>query len=282
MQKKRAIFKRMVTKITGETQKRFKDALVAEEPFTVVWQSQDGVSERLASTMRTPGDDLSLAAGMLFSEGAVLGRAELQVLSFCSGGGVNELNRLKAELLIDADTIKSRLAHRPSQSLPQSACGMCSVDDLGSPARLVAWAASRSKSRGTSPEEATIELALKTLENDCPLFARTGASHACVVLSSQKVLAVGEDVGRHNACDKALGQLFLAEPRDSIEFRLPPECGLLFSSRLSFELAAKAVAAGASWVASVGAPTALAVDLAETCELPLLGFVSRERRNTYC
>ena len=69
MQKKRAIFKRMVTKITGETQKRFKDALVAEEPFTVVWQSQDGVSERLASTMRTPGDDLSPAAGMLFSEG---------------------------------------------------------------------------------------------------------------------------------------------------------------------------------------------------------------------
>lgn len=281
MQKKRAVFKRMVTKSTRDSQKRFKDTLVAEEPFTVVWQSQDGVSERLASTMRTPGDDLSLAAGMLFSEGAILGRADLKILSFCSGGGVNELNRLKAELVLGASVIQTRLAHRPSQSLPQSACGMCSVDDLGSPARLVEWAAGRSQGPGTPPAESSLNLALNTLENDCPLFSRTGASHACVVVCLEKVLAIGEDVGRHNACDKAIGQLLLAESRDSEIFRLPPDCGLLFSSRLSFELASKAVAVGASWVASVGAPTALAVELAEACRLPLLGFVSRERRNIY-
>jgi FdhD protein len=283
MFKKRATFRRPIRRVrAGETQKRTKDTLVAEEPFTVVWQASDGKSERLASTMRTPGDDLALAAGMLFAEGLLQARRELNVLSFCSGGGVNELNRLKAELRLSSQVVEERLGHRPSAALPQSACGMCGLDDLSSPDALKAWAASRYRGQPLSADLSHLHKALDDLDSNCPLFELTGASHACLLLSKAgELLAVGEDVGRHNACDKAIGQLFLDEKTGQDPFLLAVGTGVLFSSRLSFELASKAVAAGVSWMASVGAPTHMAVELAERCEIPLYGFLGRERHNRY-
>lgn len=263
----------------GHEPKRFKDVLVAEEPFTVVWQSLDGASERLASTMRTPGDDLSLAAGMLLSEGLLTGKHELKQLSFCAGGGVNELNRLKAELRLSRAEIQERLSHRPSAGLPQSACGMCALDDLSSPETLLKWSASRYHGKPAVADRELLLSALRELQSGCPLFSQTGASHATAVLAADgTALKVAEDVGRHNACDKALGGLLLESDG---RFQLPPHTGVLFSSRLSFELASKAAVAGAAWIASVGAPTHLAVALAHRLELPLYGFVSEERFNQY-
>jgi FdhD protein len=102
-----------------------------------------------------------------------------------------------------------------------------------------------------------------------------------VVVDSQgEPLAAFEDVGRHNACDKAIGSLLLQQNDDS-DFQLPPGSGLLVSSRFSFELAQKAVSAGVSWMASVGAPTHIAVELAERCGVPMYGFVSHQRFNRY-
>lgn len=282
MHKKRAVFRQPIRKINDAGDRRLKDTLVAEEPFTLVWQASDGPSERLTSTMRTPGDDLSLAAGLLFSEGVMRGKGELKTLSFCAGGGVNELNRLKAELRIPHTVVQERLNHRPSASLPQSACGLCAVDDLSSPQNLVDWAAGRARREGTLPQAETIHLALEHFEVQCPLFSSTGASHACLVVTlAGELLSSGEDVGRHNACDKAVGSLLLEEAVDAPDFLLPEGAGIIFSSRLSFELASKAVACGASWMASVGAPTHLAVQLAERCRLPLFGFVSKTRHNLY-
>lgn len=281
MEKKRAIFKKSVQRIVSDSMKRHKDSLVAEEPFTLVWQSIDRVSERLASTMRTPGDDLALAAGMLFSEGAVRSKNEIRTLSFCAGGGVNELNRLKAELLLSSTTVSERLGHRPSASLPQSACGLCAVDDLSVPSVLLDWAASRFQGSPSEPDLALLHRALGYLEDSCPLFKTTGASHASILISHDgELLRAAEDVGRHNACDKAIGGLLLASERDE-PFQLPPRSGLLVSSRFSFELAQKGIAAGASWMASVGAPTHLAVEVAERCGVPLFGFLSRKRHNRY-
>jgi FdhD protein len=282
MEKKRAVFRRVVRKHTEDSPaKRVKDTLVAEEPFTLVWESNDGQSERLGSTMRTPGDDLSLAAGMLFSEGTLLFKKELHMLSFCASGAVNELNRLKAELRLSASEIRARLGHRPSASLPQSACGLCGVDDLSNPSVLLEWAAKRYSGSPVEPPGERLLQALTHLEESCPLFSATGASHACVILAADGArLSSGEDVGRHNACDKAIGSLLLADERQQ-PFQLPAESGLLVSSRFSFELAHKATAAGVAWMASVGAPTHLAVELAERCGIPMFGFVSRRRFNRY-
>ncbi|MFA5506526.1 MAG: formate dehydrogenase accessory sulfurtransferase FdhD [Vulcanimicrobiota bacterium] len=281
MEKKRAVFKRSVRKICEDSPVRWvKDSLVAEEPFTLVWQSSDGRSERLASTMRTPGDDLSLAAGLLFSEGVLLARSELHTLSFCGGGTANELNRLKAHLRLDADTIRGRLQHRPSASLPQSACGLCAMDDLSSPQTLLEWAGSRYRGKPVVPNSALLRAGLQRLQTGAPLFSRTGASHATVLVGPEESFSVHEDVGRHNACDKAIGSVLLLEGEDK-PFQLTAGTGVLVSSRLSFELAQKALAAGAAWMASVGAPTHLAVELAERCQVPVFGFLSDRRFNRY-
>ncbi len=286
MHKKRRTAKVTTRRFEGDIPPlRKRDLVVVEEPLTVMWQAAEGPVERLAATMRTPGEDNELAAGMLFSEGLLTQRDELEVLSFCSGGGPNELNRLRAGLRIPLAEAQRRLAHRPSASLPQSACGLCAFDELANPKALLAWAVGLRPQgvEGVSPATSLLHLGLEHLQGSAPTFAATGASHAVVVVGGQgQKLAAAEDVGRHNACDKALGELLLNQrPVEGSPFRLPPECGIVFSSRLSFELAVKATRAGAAWIASVGAPTHLALELAEACDMPLIGFLSKERHNRY-
>lgn len=280
MEKKRAVFKHSIRRYaSGLDPKRVKDTLIAEEPFTLIWKSLDGRSERLTSTMRTPGDDLSLAAGILFGEGVISGKQELKGMSFCAGGGANELNRLVAEIRLPGEEVERRLLSRPSASAPQSACGLCAMDDLASPEVLLNWAAKRYRGAPQTASESLLLAGLKVMRGSAPIFAETGASHACVAMSAGGLpLAVAEDVGRHNACDKAIGRLLLDAAED---FQLPKGSGLIFSSRLSFELAAKACAVNAAWMASVGAPTHLAVELADRCKIPLYGFLSEDRYNAY-
>lgn len=284
VQKQRRTTRLEVRKLQGESEVKRRDILVVEEPLTILWQPLDGPGERLAATMRTPGEDNELAAGLLFSEGLLRCRAEIDVLSFCSGGGPNELNRLMARLRLQGEEARRRLAHRPSAGLPQSACGLCAFDELANPKALLAWAVSNAPvdcSR-QAPERRLLDQALTHLETSAPVFAATGASHAVVAVDRQgRLLAAAEDVGRHNACDKAIGSLLLSARSGSLPFRVPEGTGLLVSSRLSFELAVKAVRAGASWIASVGAPTHLAIELARECGLPSVGFLSRKRHNVY-
>ncbi len=289
MQKKRCTTKRAILRLTTDGASRRSDTLVAEEPLNVLFQSSDGNVQRLAATMRTPGQDIELAAGLLFSEGLIAKRVELGTLDFCVGGGPNELNRVVARLRLSEATCQERLGRRPSLSLPQSACGMCSFDELGQVNALLDWAAEQglgnSESRVGLEDSAeafsVLSAASERFLKVCPVFAKTGACHATMVLETTgELLGVAEDVGRHNACDKALGRLLLTDS-GSERFALPPGCGLLFSSRLSFELAAKAVRAGSGFMASLGAPTDLAVRLAERCGIPCYGFVGSQRVNRY-
>jgi FdhD protein len=282
--KKRRTAKVTVEKASRSSNRRERDLLVVEEPLTILWQALDGPGQKLAATMRTPGDDNELAAGMLFSEGLILQRKEIETLSFCTGGSSNLQNRLQARLRIDHHTATRRLSHRPSQGIPQSACGLCSFDDLADPATLVRWALSTrpGQSRAARPKLEVLKKSLACLRDLSPIFAATGASHATALISSSgEPIVIAEDVGRHNACDKALGKVLLACKTPQEPFALPEGTGILFSSRLSFELACKAVRAGAAWMASVGAPTHLSIELASACGLPTYGFLSDERHNVY-
>lgn len=283
--KKRRTARIEVRKFQGGAERKSRDLIVVEEPLTIIWQPTDGPGQRLSATMRTPGEDNELAAGLLFSEGLLRQKGELEVLSFCASGGPNELNRIKAQLRLPSEEAQRRLAHRPSNATPQSACGLCAFDELSNPKALLQWAASAQPKNWarTVPGTELLHRALAHLESQAPTFAATGASHAAIIVDSKgELLAAAEDVGRHNACDKAIGALFLAsKSRLEGAFQFPPESGLLFSSRLSFELAAKAVRAGAAWIASVGAPTHLAIELARECGMPAVGFLSQERHNSY-
>jgi FdhD protein len=264
--------------------RRHRDLVVVEEPLTILWQAESGPSQRLAATMRTPGDDNQLAAGLLFSEGLLRHRGELEALSFCVSGAPNELNRVRAQLRISLAEAERRLAHRPAAGMPQSACGLCGFDQLSSPKVLVQWAAAGRPVETTTffPDVELLHHGLDHLANTAPIFSATGASHAVVLIDSQGgLLAVAEDVGRHNACDKAVGELLLGSRSALRPFALAAGTGVVFSSRLSFELAAKAARAGVAWMASVGAPTDLALELATLCGIPTLGFLGRDRYNIY-
>lgn len=283
MFKKRKTVRLSVEKVSSLGSKRARDLLVVEEPLSLHWQGNDGSAQRLAATMRTPGEDNELAAGILFSEGLLRHRRELDRLTFCTSGAPNELNRLRAVMRFSNQQGEARLAHRPSSVLPQSACGLCGYEELANPKALVKWAAQQGPGEvpTLSPSAELLRQALDHLHSQAPIFAATGASHAVVLVDpSGHLLAAGEDVGRHNACDKAIGRLLLQDKNEAL-FRLPEGSGVMFSSRLSFELAAKAVRAGAAWIGSVGAPTHLAVELAQVCRLPTVGFCSHERYNRY-
>lgn len=306
MQKRPAVSKRLITRWQASQEERTaQDHLIVEEPLTVFWKAQSRSAESVAltSTMRTPGQDFELAAGLLFTEGLVDGPAEIEQLRFCQSAKScspdpetapqnNQYNRLTAHLRISASLAQQRLSKRPSASLPQSACGLCSFEELASKEFMLEWARNLSPDKipemcpapSWEAENGGLPQGFSNMLGELAVpgsvFVRTGAAHACAVFAhSGRLVAVCEDVGRHNACDKALGQLLLKSrlPR----FRLEPGQGLLFSSRLSFELAAKAVRAGTSWMASVGAPTELAVQLAQRCQIPIWGFVGKDRANRY-
>lgn len=182
MHKKRKTVRLSISKITDEVNKRQRDLLVVEEPLTILWQGADGPVERLAATMRTPGEDNELAAGLLFSEGLVQHPRELEFLSFCASGGPNELNRLRATLRLSHAEAKLRLAHRPSSGTPQSACGLCSFDELSNPKALVSWAISQ-KAEGVEPLVPTRQLldrGLDLLTSEAPVFAATAQAIRCL------------------------------------------------------------------------------------------------------
>jgi len=257
----RVIVDRRVSRLTlGEPAAVRSDAVVVEEPLEM---RVGGAT--LAVTMRTPGSDMDLMAGFLVAEGVIEGRHDLESMRYCGGknaSGVNTFNVLDATLRphVPPPAPSSRRA-----LVTTSACGLCgkaSIDaieldsryDLASDATTVAdgW---------------LIELPQR-LRAAQRVFDRTGGLHAAALFDAGgELLVLREDVGRHNAVDKAVGWALR-------EDRLPlTGTVLLVSGRASFELAQKAALAGIPVLAAISAPSSLAVDLAERVGLTLVGFL---------
>ena len=255
-----------------------KDSLVAEEPLEIRLKEGEAEPERFVVTMRTPGDDDDLVVGLLFGEGVIESFDEVLAVEPPGDPGVApELakNVRVVTLAARADRPRARRA-----TVMGSACGVCgrtSVDDVAA----LAAAARRGKSEplpGAAPD-VWISAALLTslpaaLRARQSVFSATGGLHAAGLFEADGSLVLArEDVGRHNATDKALGAVL----RD----RRPCPPVLLVSGRLGFEIAQKAALAGVRIVAAVSAPTSLAVDLAEETGLTLVGFLRDERFNVY-
>jgi FdhD protein len=249
------------------------DAIAVEEPLEI---RVDG--EPVATTMRTPGADADLALGLLFAEGLVSGPADVSSLSHCGRPGEEGYGNVidvhsAAGLRLDPERILegSRFVRATS------ACGVCgrvAIDGLL--ARVVPLA------RREILPVSLVTAAIEALPRVQPAFARTGGVHcAALVGRDGGVLAAAEDVGRHNAVDKVVGALLRAG-------RLGPGAPegqgpvvLAVSGRAGFEIVQKAAAARLPLVASVSAPTSLAVDLAERAGIALAGFVRGGRMNVY-
>lgn len=255
-----------------------KDALVVEEPLEIrVREGVVGETRPLVVTMRTPGDDEDLCVGLLFGEGVISSPEEVLAVARLEDPRVaEELARNVVVATLSERPDGPRLAATRS-TVMGSACGVCGRTSIEDVVKLLE-AARRSGSASAegaplvSPEVLTrLPAVLRKHQN---VFTATGGLHAAGLFEADGTLVlVREDVGRHNAADKAIGAL-LRTPRPA-----PPL--MLVSGRIGFEIVQKAALAGVKLVAAVSAPTSLAVDLAEQAGLTLVGFLRGERFNTY-
>jgi FdhD protein len=249
-----------------------RDVLATEEPLEIRIRDR-GAVRPLAVTMRTPGHDFDLAAGFLFAEGIVASRDDIAQLSYCVGddacAGEQQYNAITVDL-------------RPHVSLdPQlfdrnfavsSACGVCGKASL----EQIERRGISPLANGFSVSHETLYGLPDTLREAQGLFATTGGLHAAGLFDREgKLIALREDVGRHNAVDKLIGWALL-------EGKLPlSERIVMVSGRSSFEIAQKVVAAGVPVLCAVSAPSSLAVDLASRFGLTLIGFLRGDRFNIY-
>ena len=247
-----------------------QDRVVTEEPLEIRlgYQSPKGRTQHSVSiTMRTPGDDFSLAAGFLFSEGILRRAADIQDIVWCGDG--KNTNVVRVEL---ADDVKPDLKRLQRHVYTTSSCGVCGKTSLEA-LELQGW--EPVPTTQTVDPRVVVDLPDRLREQQA-LFSDTGGLHAVGEFDHNgQMLAVCEDVGRHNALDKLVGA-HVRQGRMGIQGTV-----LVLSGRASFELLQKAVAARCEVVAAVGAPSSLAVELAQTYGITLAGFVRSGRMNVY-
>jgi FdhD protein len=252
------------------------DLLAAEEPLGIRVGGQ-----ALTLTMRTPGDDIDLAAGFLVSEGIAGSAADIAEIVICSGercghaGHHGEAGDGSLGNIADI-TLRPGLTVRPELRrgfLTTSACGVCGKTSIAELSVSSNFDVSADHARVTPQALAGLPGVLRAAQK---VFDRTGGLHAAGLFTAAgDLLAIREDVGRHNAVDKIVGWALRAD-------RLPLSgCVLLVSGRASFELVQKAVLAGIPVLAAVSAPSSLAADLAAEAGLTLVGFLRGGSMNVY-
>ena len=256
-----------VTRVVGRSFKDGDDLVVVEEPLEIraAWASGGELREKSISvTMRTPGDDSDLAAGFLFTEGLLHAADDVESLRHWSSPNVIRV------ALRDGARIETSKLDRHFYTT--SSCGVCGKTSIEA---LRVTTASQPRLTHPVTSELIHQLPYR-LEEHQAAFRATGGLHAAAIFDfTGALLRSREDIGRHNAVDKAIGSLFL-------ERRTPLfDTILMVSSRASFEIVQKAIVAGIPVVASVGAPSTLAIELAADFHLTLLGFVRNERFNVY-
>jgi FdhD protein len=258
-----------VKRIYGAGSERIIDTVAVEEPLEIrvrYWFKETRCSEIFAVTMRTPGNDRELAAGLLFSEGVVQIREELRDLRALGGEPSNEI---LAELAEDVEFEGWRTAR---SGFRNSSCGICGKRSL----ETLTGNSPPTMTDGFAISEKLIEHLPTLLSGQQTGFSETGGLHAAALIDScGRVKAAFEDVGRHNALDKLIGFSLLGNC-------IPLANHVIFmSSRSSFELVQKAAMAGAPVLATVGGASSLAIELAREQGITLIGFVRPGRFNVY-
>ncbi len=248
---------RLVIAVDGSVVTRRQDALADEGPVEI---RLDGVP--LAVLMRTPGHDVSLARGFALTEGIVLSPAEV-----ASVDPVGDGDRYEMRLVEGASVDPERFRRSTYVSSSCGVCGKASIDAVR--------VAGRRPPAGPRLQSSMPERWIDALETGQPGFDRTGGLHAAAVcLPDGTVLSAAEDIGRHNAVDKAIGRL-------SAERWPLGEVVLVVSGRVSFEITQKAAVVGIPVVCGVSAASSLAADLADEMGLTLVGFSRGERFVVY-
>jgi len=264
----RVTARRPVRRITADGETSRPDSLAVEEPMEIRVGGRP-----LAVTMRTPGNDIDLAHGFLLTEGVIGSRQDISVARYCDG--VDELGRNTYNVL---DVTLAAGVAPPAASVERnfyttSSCGVCGKASLDSVKLSSRYSPATDTAAVTTAVLANLPDKLREAQK---VFDSTGGLHAAGLFTTAgELLVAREDVGRHNAVDKAIGWAVQAS-------RVPlTGCVLMVSGRASFELVQKAVMAGIPMLAAVSAPSSLAVELAAEAGVTVVGFLRGASMNVY-
>ena len=264
-----------ISRIDGDSVVSIEDSVAVEEPLEIRLSSNTAsgaAAKSISITMRTPGSDVELALGFLFTEGIITDRD--QVSDARSVGEPDDASGLQNTILVeirsDVELDLSRLERHFYTTSSCGVCGKASIDAL----RVTGCESLKDKG-ATFSRKLIREMPDKLLRQQ-QLFSQTGGLHAAAVFDhAGEILVVREDVGRHNAVDKVVGALLQAGKLPAHDY------GLLVSGRASFELMQKALVAGIPSLVAVSAPSSLAVKLAHEFGMTLIGFLRGDRFNIY-
>ncbi len=237
-----------------------RDSVAVERPLELRLRA-GGVTRSLAVTMCTPGHEIELAAGFALGEGIITRRSDLHEIIACDDGAITVT--LSADILPETNAFERHFA-------VTSACGVCGRSELQALRERVV------------PIESDLRLSIETLytlpdtmRNAQRVFARTGGLHAAAAFDvNGELLALREDIGRHNALDKLIGWAFL----NAIDLS---SAVVLVSGRASYELLQKSVVARVPILASVSAPSTFAIEIAVEFGITLAGFLRGRHVNIY-
>ncbi len=246
---------------SSDSESATSDSVVVEEPLEIRIK-KGGIEQQLGITMRTPGADLQLAAGFLWGEGFLTKPDQLITVKVCGDKSLTlrqRANVVIAEVSNDAPDFSRQMDRRFTMN---SACGVCGSENIADLHK-----------RGIKPVSASSksdqELSKLTnfLDKNQAIFSKTGGLHAALLIDTKNQIRYAkEDVGRHNAVDKVIGQALM-------DGELPlSDWTLVVSGRVGYEIVQKAVVAGISALVGVSAPTSLAIDLAHEFGLTLIAF----------
>jgi len=261
-----------VLRVGGSEAGPARDPLAVEEPLEIQIASSAGKRRTVSITMRTPGNDLELAAGFLFTEGLLKSPSDITAYEHCGRNAMDEALKNVMRFSVDA-SVDLEDGKLDRNFYTTSSCGVCGKTSIDA---LRGVSAFDLRVDGTAVTADLINALPARLRESQSTFNTTGGLHAAGLFSTDGTLLTSyEDVGRHNALDKVVGRRFL----DGVL----PLTGtvVMLSGRASFELVQKGVMAGVPIMAAIGAPSTLAVELAESTGMTLIGFVREGRFNVY-
>ncbi len=264
-----------VTKFKKNRLENTEDFISIEEPLEISLKYKDNekfISRSLSITMRTPGNDEDLVRGFLFNEQIIDNIKDIESIeSF--GDKVGQYN-IQNKIIVTLNNSKNiNISKIKRDFLSNSSCGVCGKSSLD--ALEITKNQKASKSNPKISKDVIIK-SPNTLRQNQSEFAKTGGIHASGLFSSNgDLLSLKEDVGRHNALDKLIGDSLLNG------FLKPEDQFITCSGRLNFELVQKVLMTNIGLMIGVGAPTSLAIDLANRFDMTLIGFVKEDSFNIY-
>jgi len=268
---KSSISSKSVIKVNGTGTRHVADLLAAEEPLEIrlcFGAALQRKQQSISVTMRTPGNDFELAIGFLFTEGIIKQIEDIHTIKHCNGLHENVVKvELKEEVTVDIGKLERNF-------YTTSSCGVCGKSSIEAVRTVCRLPHTINDTLQFSSE--IIYSLPAVLRSTQAVFENTGGLHGCALFdTSGNLILTREDVGRHNAVDKLIGAA-LAQSLLPLDSYL-----LLLSGRASFELIQKAWMAGIKMIAAVGAPSSLAVQMAEEAGMTLIGFLRNKSFNIY-